>query len=414
MFACLHGAVAGLSDIAGAFAPEYEQTSGDTVVIEVDALRRMYGAPAQIAEAIAGRAGSGVNVALADTVDAAILAARNCPGVSIRPNLSRLPVDRLPFPEGKAYEMLDVFESWGIRTFEQLAELPEAGMAERFGAGGVQLQRLARGAVDRPLRIYRPETEYAARIELEHPVSLLEPLLFLIARVLNEQCGRLDDNALATNEVRLILELEDRTEHARSIRLPVAMRDSKPLLKLLQLDLEAHPPQSPAKALRLCLTAVPPRTVQHDIFQPITPAPDRLELTLARIRALVGAENAGLPELLDTHHPHPFRMVHEFPYIGRSRQLAACQAFRYFRPPLCATVELQAERPRRLQSTGISGVIAVAAGPWRSSGNWWTAENNWNRDEWDVALTSGAIYRIYREVDGRQPAGRWFVEGSYD
>ena len=71
-------------------------------------------------------------------------------------------------------------------------------------------------------------------------------------------------------------------------------------------------------------------------------------------------------------------------------------------------MEVQTERPRRLQSTGIAGTIAVAAGPWRSSGNWWL-EENWNRDEWDIALSNGALYRIYKEPDGR-----WFVEGSYD
>jgi len=403
MFACIHGS-ADLPAIAAAFAPEFELTASDTVVFAIDALRRMVGSPQQIAQAISARAGSNVNIALADTVDTAILAARNCPGISVRPNLARMPVERLPLSE----EMLDVLESWGIRTFEQLAELPEIGIAERFGDTGVYLQRLARGAVDRPLRIYRPETEYADRIEWEHPVSLLEPLLFLIARVLNEQCARLESNALATNEIRLTLELENRTEHARILRLPIALNDSKPLLKLLQLDLEAHPPPAPAMALRLYLIAVPPRTVQHGIFQPLTPAPDRLELTLARIRALVGEENAGIPELLDTHHPHPFHLVREFPYTGDSPAQKPCQAFRFFRPPLSAQVEVQAERPRRLQSAGIAGVVAVAAGPWRSSGNWWI-EESWNRDEWDIALSTGALYRIYKEPDGR-----WFVEGSYD
>jgi len=404
MFACVHGCLADLPAVAAAFAPEFEQTSADTVVFAVGALRRMLGPPQQIAQAIASRAGDSVNIALADTVDTAILAARNCPGISVLPNLARMPVDRLPLSE----EMLDVLESWGIRTFEQLAELPEVGISERFGAEGVHLQRLARGAIDRPLRIYRQETEYAERIELEHPLSLLEPLLFLIARVLNEQCARMEANGLATNEMRLVLELEDRSEHTRSIRLPVTLNDGKALLKLLQLDLEAHPPQAPAVALRLYLAACPPRTIQHGIFQPLTPAPDRLELTLARIRSLVGEENAGIPELLDTHHPHAFRLVREFPHCGVSAVQKQCQAFRFFRPPLFANVEVQAERPRRLQSIGISGAIAVAAGPWRSSGNWWTGEN-WNRDEWDVALSNGTLYRIYKEPDGR-----WFVEGAYD
>jgi protein ImuB len=57
----------------------------------------------------------------------------------------------------------------------------------------------------------------------------------------------------------------------------------------------------------------------------------------------------------------------------------------------------------------VQGKVLTLAGPWRISGDWWTA-TPWARDEWDVALSDGALYRIYFE----RPAGRWFVEGSYD
>ena len=87
------------------------------------------------------------------------------------------------------------------------------------------------------------------------------------------------------------------------------MRESKSLLKLLQIDLEAHPPTAPTTALSLTLKPVHPRTVQTGIFLPVTPAPDKLELTLARIRGIVGENNVGIPELLDTYHPQPFRLV---------------------------------------------------------------------------------------------------------
>ena len=81
------------------------------------------------------------------------------------------------------------------------------------------------------------------------------------------------------------------------------------------------------------------------------------------------------------------------------------------------------------------GAIAQAAGPWRSSGGWWTearraegtrpgdrpgdraeekcgafGETPWNRDEWDVALKSGAVCRIYQN----RTTDRWFLEGVYD
>ncbi len=411
MFACIHaGGTADLPAIATAFSPSFEQTSPDTVVFRVDGLQRLHGSPHQIAQAIAERAGPGINIAIAPTADAAVLAARNFSGITVAPDLSQLDISALPLTE----EMAQVLESWGIYTLDQLAELPENGLAERFGPHGVYLQQLARGAIHRPLKIFQPETTYEDRIELDHPASLLEPLLFLIARLLNDQCARLLSNAMAANEVTIRLELEDHSEHVRILHLPVPMRDSKALLKLLQMDLEAHPPQAPTVALSLSLKPVHPRTVQTGIFLPVTPAPDKLELTLARIRGIVGESNVGIPELRDTHHPHPFRLVPGQPIPNPQSQSSQSlapnpqHAFRYFRPPLPATVELHHNRPARISASGIRGTVLNAAGPWRTSGDWWTS-TVWNRDEWDIALTNGALYRIYQD-----PEAHWHIEGSYD
>jgi protein ImuB len=401
MFACIHGPVS-LVEIAAAFSPSFEQTAPDTVVFRVDGLHRLHGSPRQIAEAIAQRAGDEINIAIAETADAAILAARNFPGVSVAPDLNHLDISALPLTE----EMAQVFESWGIYTLDQLAELPENGLAERFGPHGVYLQQLARGAIHRPLKIFQPETTYEDRIELDHPVSLLEPLLFLIARLLNDQCSRMLSNAMAANEMTIRLELENCTEHTRTLRLPVPMRESKSLLKLLQMDLEAHPPTAPTIALALSLKPVHPRTVQTGIFLPVTPAPDKLELTLARIRGIVGASNVGLPELLNTHHPHPYRLVPGPPTPSPQFRRTGQHAFRYFKPPLRATIDLINNRPVRLSAPGIHGKVLNAAGPWRTSGDWWTT-TAWNRDEWDIALTNGSLYRIYSDP-------HWFIEGSYD
>jgi protein ImuB len=180
-------------------------------------------------------------------------------------------------------------------------------------------------------------------------------------------------------------------------------------LKLLQMDLEAHPPQAPTVALSLSLKPVHPRTIQNGIFLPITPAPDKLELTLARIRGIVGENNVGIPELLNTHNPHPFRLTTNQPQIaGAQPAVTNRQALRYFRPPIPATIELERNRPARITAPGIHGKVLNAAGPWRTSGDWWTTAP-WNRDEWDITLNNGALYRIYCE-----PNQHWFIEGSYD
>ncbi len=377
----------------------------------------MYGGLEQIAAAVARHAhslGLQANIAVAPNTESAIVAARNFPGITLIPEeasdtLAQLDIENLPLTP----QLWDTLEAWGVRTFRDLAQLPETGVAERLGPEGVYLQRLARGSVDRPLRIPRPEVIFEERVELEQALSNLEPLLFILARMLNNQCEKLSSHGFATNELLLTLELENGTEHRRELRLPVPMRQSKPMLKLLQLELEAHPPQAPVIAVKLTIQPVQPRTVQNGIFLPLTPAPDKLEVTLARIRALVGEENVGVPELLNTHRPAPFRLVPKQP--GTNPKAPAAKpdartqlAFRYFQPPLAAKVELDAGRPVRLAAGVIRGNVITYAGPWRSSGDWWT-ENPWNRTEWDVSLNDGAIYRIYRNADSS-----WFIEGTYD
>jgi protein ImuB len=404
MFACIHRPHADLSAIAEAFSPSFEQTAPGTIVFRIDNLRRLYTTHHHIAQAIMKKAGAGANVAIAETADAAILAAHNFPGVTISPNLEKLNIATLPMEQ----EMWEVLESWGIHTLAQLAELPETGIAERFGPPGVHLQRLARGATKRPLKIFKPEITYEDRISLDHPVTLLEPLLFLIARILNDQCGKLLSHAMSANEITIRLELEDKTEHIRTLRLPVPMRESKSLLKLLQIDLEAHPPQAATQALSVTIKPVHPRTIQAGIFLPITPAPDKLELTLARIRGIVGESNVGTPQLLNTHHPHPFQLVTQQSAAPSPQPPTPRQAFRYFRPPLPAKIELQNHRPTRLTSPGITGKVLQSAGPWRTTGDWWT-NAPWNRDEWDITLSNSTLYRIYRE-----PTNHWFIEGTYD
>ena len=404
MFACIHAPQADLSEIAEAFSPSFEQTAPGTIVFRIDNLRRLYSTYRQIAEAIAKKAGADSNVALAESADAAILAAHNFPGVTISPNLEQLNIASLPMEQ----EMWEVLESWGIHTLAQLAQLPETGIAERFGPAGVHLQHLARGATKRPLKIFKPEITYEDHIALDHPVTLLEPLLFLIARILNDQCDKLLSHAMSASEITIRLELEDRTDHIRTLRLPVPMRESKSLLKLIQLDLEAHPPQAPTQALSVAIKPVHPRTIQAGIFLPITPAPDKLELTLARIRGIVGESNVGTPELLNTHHPNPFRMSkHQQPET--SNQIPDTrQAFRYFRPPIPATITLDHQRPTHLTAPNLNGKVLKAAGPWRTTGDWWTTQP-WNRDEWDITLSNSTLYRIYRE-----PNNNWYIEGTYD
>jgi protein ImuB len=406
MFCCVHHDDA--ASLVAQFSPCCELTSPDTAIFDASRVERLLGGPQQIARAVWEQSCRQANVAMAAVPDAALLAAHNFKGITIirdaAGELADLGLASLPIEP----DLLDTFTAWGIRTLGDLAALPENGLAGRMGEPALSLQRLARGAIRRPLQIRKPPEIYEDRIALDHPIELLEPLLFLLARIINEQCDRLISHGLATNEIRVTLTLDQHSEFVRTLQLPVPMRNGRALLKLLQMDLEAHPPPAAMTAVAVALNPVEPRRFQHGLFIPQSPSPDRLELTLARIRGLVGEHNVGIPELLDTHRPAPFRLRGAAPRTAAGSPPANTLAFRYFKPALQAKVELDNNRPTRLTAPGIYGRILSAAGPWRTSGEWWTL-TPWNRDEWDVALSDGALYRIYREPDGR-----WQVEGAYD
>lgn len=414
MYACLHGR-GDLIGIAREFSPTVEATAPGTVAFDVAGLDRLFGLPQEIAAAIAARlreTGAKASLAIADNPDAAICAARGCPGVSIIPHgdegkfLAALPVTLLdPTPE-----LLETLERWGIRRLHELGALPPLGIAERLGPEGLRLRELARGEAERKLRPIEDPLLFEDALELEYPVDLLEPLAFVLARLINGLAMRLATRALATNQVDLRLRLEDRTTHERTLRLPVPTLDTKAFLKLMQLDLEAHPPAAPVVHLWMAMNPVKPQSAQSGLFIPAAPEPVKLELTVARIQALVGEGRVGVPELLDTHRPDAFRIVG----MGRTTSAPASiearhtrLALRRFRPPLPARVALASGQPGFVAAEGIHGKVMDYAGPWRTSGDWWTTDP-WQRDEWDIALSDGTLYRLYCGPQG------WYLEGSYD
>ena len=201
------------------------------------------------------------------------------------------------------------------------------------------------------------------------------------------------------------------------------MLDPKLFLKLLQLDLNAHPPGAPIVKIHLAAEPARPRSAQGGLFLPPSPEPEKLELTLARIAALVGEARVGSLELLDTYRAEGFRMRRFVPGAAsetKHQKLSAAEksavaALRMFRPPWRVTVTLENGEPAHvasLKNKEMQGCVLWKAGPWRSSGDWWERDA-WARDEWDIALQTAdgvTLYRLVHDLLG----GGWFMEGTYD
>lgn len=439
-----------LLDCARSFSPRVEDARTDTVLLDLSGLEKLFGSVQKIVRQISRRAaemGLEVNVGAGPTLEAAMLAAHGFSGVSIVPEgkeaefLGGIAVNVLFADESDPAEeedVLETFRRWGVRKCRDLIALPEVELSERLGQRGLELQKKARGMGERTLVPSDSPLVFEEVMELEFPMVLLEPLAFLLSRMLDQLCARLEARALAARELRLELKLENGRTHPylentepnsfqRTIHLPVPLRDATTFLKLLQLDLKSHPPGAPVVKVRLRMEPAKPRPGQNGLFMPSSPEPEKLELTLARISGVVGEGRAGSPELLDTHRREAFEMRHFTPSLANLAEWREpanlVTALRIFRPAVMVAIVHANGRPTHISSQErarfyerdsrqIDGQVLWAAGPWRSSGDWWE-EDAWVRDEWDIAVQQQggiALYRLVHDLVG----GEWMVEGSYD
>jgi len=482
---------AALLDCAQSFSPCVEDAACDTSLLDLAGMESLLGPLPDIARALHDRAailGLNANIAVASNPDTAVLAARGLcdaglwgrglcgagtlarAAVTIIPSgkeaerLGSLPLKVLFADQCKedprkeeekkeAARLIDILDRWGIRTLHALAALPAIALSERLGQQGLRLQQLARGAASRTLVPLEAPLIFEEAVELECPIVLLEPLAFVLNRLLEQICARLASRALSVQALHLTLDLETRPQSnqqaknnkqkfVRALRLPLPMLDPKLFLKLLQLDLNAHPPGAPIVKIHLAAEPARPRPGQAGLFLPPSPEPEKLELTLARIAALVGVNKVGALELLDTHHPEGFRLrrfmasfapqktkkpgevkrteavKEEEEEETKEKEPPAITALRRFRPALRAIVTLDQDQPAQVVcEKTIQGSVLWRAGPWRSSGDWWEREA-WSRNEWDIALQNNALpnpnsIALYRLVHDLLE-GAWFVEGTYD
>ena len=175
---------------------------------------------------------------------------------------------------------------WGLRTLGELAALPAADLSERLGQDGIRWQRLARGEDTGPLVPALEEEPFEASLELEWPIADLEPLSFVLTRLLDPLCQRLEHRDRGAASLHLRLRLVTRDLHLRSLQLPAPMRDPKVLRTLLLLDLESHPAPAGIDAVTLSIDPTPGRIVQESLLTRALPAP---ELDLDARRAPAGA-----------------------------------------------------------------------------------------------------------------------------
>jgi len=470
-----------LAAVAREFSPRYQLHHPDLVVIDVAGLHRLLGPACAIGDelrkAVSTR-GIRAHVAIASTQTAAIVLAHTRPGLTvIAPGdeatamaptaigiLEKLGTPSAPGTPRKndsqhlASSALSAFQHWGVRTLGELAALPDAELVSRFGRAAVAWQMLARGIDQRPLIPTLEDERFEAALELEWPIEGLEPLSFVLTRLLEPLCTRLERRDRGAVVLHVLLDLVTNAAYPRRLELPTPMRDVRALRTLALLDLESHPPDAAIDRVTVVIDPTPGRVLQHRLFTRAHPTPEQLSTLLARLGAVIGQDRVGSPTVVDTYRPGAFGMVsfaaEHAPVGGPTRTsdftVQTSQyprsALRRCRQPVPARATVGTDgKPVRITTdrrgyTG--GAVVQCAGPWRTSGDWWMSKSEvrsqkfasrerpddpnvgpsqtsdfklqtsccWDRDEWDVALGDGAVYRVFRD----RSTDAWYIDAIVD
>ena len=485
----VEGAPSGvLEEVAREFSPRIEVCSPTEIVLDLDGLTRLFGEARTIAEELrrtAADRGLRVRVAIAGTRMAARLLVRYRAGLTIvEPGNEAAAVAPLPITlldelssntsgikdphhrtkdqEPRTKDQIATFRHWGLRTLGDLAALPADDLAARLGRQQTDWQRLARGEDARPLVPAVPEERFEQSLDLEWPIEELEPLSFVLGRLMDRLEAHLEqrDRGAAVLHVRLHLikrsnvqgqrstDGTTREVHERSLQLPVAIRDARTLRTLALLDLESHPPPAAIDRVTVAVDPTPGRIVQFSLLTRPLPSPEQVATLMARLQALMGETQCGSPAMVDSWEPGAFAMKSFMPLdvprpstcargalssvegrcvveVNDASKLPVV-ALRRFRHPIPIRVQMKHGQPMSvsIMRRGLNGgVVDSCAGPWRTSGAWWESRTEsrfpspesrvptpWDRDEWDVALAEGPTYRLFRE----RHSDKWFLEGVVD
>jgi len=299
---------------------------------------------------------------------------------------SPIPDPRSPIPDPFTITL----RRWGLRTLGDLALLPPDEVAARLGQAGVEWQRLARGEDRRPLLPAVPEERFEQALDLEWPIEGLEPLSFVLGRLLEPLSAHLERRDRGGAILHVSLHLVTREVHERSLQLPAPIRDARTLRTLALLDLESHPPSAAIDRVVVAIDPTPGRVVQFSLLTRPLPSPEQVSTLMARLNALMGEGRCGTAVAVDSWEPGAFAMK---PFAPSDAN------------------DVHRDKPRSHGGTEISRTDGAGERDFRVSVSPWpVAVKAWERDEWDVTLSDGATYRIFRERD----TDAWFIEGVVD
>ncbi len=420
--------------IVEGFCPHVEVLRPGVCAIPARGPARYFGSETKLAaglDAALRQGGFSCQVGIADGLFAAGLAARTGPdGLVVPPGqtpefLARFPVGVLGMPE-----LCELLPRLGIETLGQLAGLPPAEAASRFGPPGKLACRLARGLDPRPLIPRPPAADLSAAMEFDPPAEQSEPVVFAAKTLADQMHDRLASAGLTCVRVRVEVHCGDGSQISRLWRHD-GLLSALAVAERVRWQLDGGATPGGITLLRLVPDQLARATGRQLALWGDPAVSDRVARAAIRVQAMLGHERVTRPVLAGGRRPAeqvllvpfgdagtPQRPAHR-PWPG---QIPAPAPATVYPAPRAASVTdsagamvsvsgragLSATPAQLAVDGGPAQAVTAWAGPWPVTQRWWDPQQACRQARFQLVTTDGAAWLAVLQD------GRWLIEARYD
>ncbi|MBL8666002.1 MAG: DNA polymerase Y family protein [Rhodospirillales bacterium] len=402
------------------YAPLAAPDPPDGIVIDITGCAPLFGGEAALLADLDARldgAGLAVRAAIADTWAAAWALARFAAPAMIAPPgataevLASLPAAALRLPPAVAVSLGRL----GFERIADLAVIPRAALALRFGAAVLERLDRAEGRLAEPIRPVSEAQAPAARLTFAEPIGV-DSLAAIVRRLARMLCRDLASAARGARRLDLLAFRVDREVAALRAGLAQACRDPDHIARLFTERLGSIDPGFGIEAAEL----VAQRTEPLDARQLASglgavPEPDLAPL-IDRLAGRIGARR--LFRLAPVESDLPERALRRIPALSPPVAAGWPDAPRPARlldppEPVAVTALLPDDPPALFVWNGRRRRVCRADGPERVFGEWWRtpAEAAEIREYFRVEDADGQRFWLFRRFDA--DGTRWFVHGLF-
>ncbi|MGO4915859.1 Y-family DNA polymerase [Pseudogemmobacter sp. W21_MBD1_M6] len=418
-------ALASLRRWAGRYAPMVANDGVDGLIADISGVPHLFGGEAGLRDDLKARlerAGLQAASAIAGTRGAAYALARHGGGIiadgRLAEGIGHLPVAALRVDHNTA----DALARVGLSRIADLAHLPRAPLARRFGTGLVLRLDQALGAQAEPVAATPDAPHFGVRMTLPEPIGQQSDVMAGLSRLLDRLCAKLARHRMGARRVRLELRRVDRGTVQIEIGLARPMHDPVRIAALFTKGVGEVDSGFGIDALRLTAPLTESLAPEQIGGGPTIRHEDAMADLLSSIGNRIGFDRvlrllpatSLIPERSFLLAPAAYSISEPLP--PRAGPIRPIILF----PPEPATA-ISGTPPASFRWRRMRFTTLRATGPERIAPEWWFDDPAWRsglRDYWRIETREGPRLWLFttpqkQKWDGANGRQDWSVQGEF-